>query len=224
MLMIKLIPYFFYLAVNWNPLLAWHIVKNEWKGERKYGIRTTGADDLGHLEKEGIDITHSTIYMPADYSLLEMLFSRISHENHKHLLDIGCGKGRTLCVAAHFGFIKMTGVDFSGKLCIKAIENMRQTMKKQPGARCVIHNKDAASFSIPDDTDCIFLFNPFDETIMQNIVENITASLSHASRKLTVIYLNPLHKNIFQAAGFRETFNMKKMEYLEASILENSAV
>ena len=43
---IRYIQYFFYLASNWNLRIAWHILDKEIKGEKKYGIQTTGADDL----------------------------------------------------------------------------------------------------------------------------------------------------------------------------------
>jgi hypothetical protein len=46
--------YFFYLAFRWNIRIAIHILLQEIKGERKYGINTTGADELRSLEEKGI--------------------------------------------------------------------------------------------------------------------------------------------------------------------------
>jgi hypothetical protein len=71
------IRYFFYLAYNWNLRIAIHIIQKEIKGENKYGIRTTGADELHGLEKKGIDISHATIYMPASYDMLEDIFTEV---------------------------------------------------------------------------------------------------------------------------------------------------
>ena len=67
------IKYFFFLFINWDVKIAWYMIKQEIKGEKKYGINTTGADELHNLEKQGIDISHATIYMPVSYSLLEDL-------------------------------------------------------------------------------------------------------------------------------------------------------
>ena len=69
--------------------------------------------------------------------------------------------------------------------------------------------------------DCIFLFNPFDEIIMSAVVNNICTSLQNNPRKINIIYVNPLHKELFLKAGFTETWYSKKMEYIEAVILEN---
>lgn len=65
------IHYFFFLSWNWNPILAFFIIRHEIKGEKKYDIHITGFDELKHVKKKGIDITHATIYMPVNYYILE---------------------------------------------------------------------------------------------------------------------------------------------------------
>jgi hypothetical protein len=56
---------------------------------------------------------------------------------------------------------------------------------------------------------------------MLPVVKNILGSLKENPRKIYVVYLNPLHKEIFLSAGFKEEYYFKKMEYLELSILSN---
>jgi SAM-dependent methyltransferase len=203
------------------------MIWQEVKGEKKYGINTTGADELFKLEKQGIDISHATIYMPVSYLLLKEIFKQLSHTKFlnpkplNHFLDIGCGKGRALCIAAHQGFKKVTGLDFAGDLCEAAKENLEIIKQKIPELEYKIINNDAFYFEIPDDVDCIFFFNPFDEIIMSGVVNNIFTSLKTNPRKLTIIYVNPLHKELFLKAGFKEIWYCKKMKYLEASILES---
>jgi len=174
----RYIRYFFYLAWNWNTGIALHILRNEIRGEKKYGIDTSGADELKELEKKGIDIEHSTIYMPASYDLLETVFSQLNSHIPKHLLDIGCGKGRALCVAAHYQIKKLTGIDFSKELCDDARKNLSLTAPKIGDIHFRIYNNDAFYFEIAEDVDCIFMFNPFDEVIMSGVVINIMNSYS----------------------------------------------
>jgi len=216
------IRYFFYIAYNWNISIAWYITRQEIKGEKKYGIHTTGADELKDLEEKGIDITHATIYMPASYELLEELFKQQNVPTPlNHFLDIGCGKGRALCVAAHHGAEKVTGIDLSKELCDTAKENLVATKQKIPSLNYNVINNDAFYFEIPPDVDCLFLFNPFDEIIMSGVVNNIVKSLKKHPRKITVLYINPLQKQRFAKAGFKETWHIKKMKYLEAIIMVN---
>lgn len=215
------IKYFYFLLINWNIKIAWYMMRQEIKGENKYGINTTGADELQKLDDLGIDTTHATIYMPVSYYLLEEIFQQLPKTLNNHFLDIGCGKGRALCMAAHLGFKQVTGIDFSKDLCEIAKENLALTKQKNPLFEFNVINNDAFYFEIPDNVDCIFFFNPFDEFIMSAVVNNIFKSLQNNPRKLYIIYVNPLHKEQFLKAGYTETWHSKKMKYIEAAILEN---
>ncbi len=213
------IRYFFYLAWNWNLRIAFHIISNEIRGEKKYGINTTGIDELESLENADIDISHSTIYMPASYDLLEQLFALPQIQSCTHLLDVGCGKGRILCVGATQGFNNVNGVEFSKSFCIHARKNLEIIKQSKPLLKYDIALNDAFYYEIPREVDCIFFFNPFDEIIMSGVAENISISLANSPRKMIIVYLNPLHKDYFTAHGFVEIFHTKKMNYLEAIVL-----
>ncbi len=217
---IKYIRYFLYLAYNWNMRIARHIIRHEITGERKYGIDSTGADELATLERKGVDISHATIYMPASYDLLEAVFNRLKDEKLSHFIDIGCGKGRAMSVAAHYGFNKVSGIDFSKELCQAAVENLEKVKLQLPLLIFQVVNNDAFYYDIPKDVDCIFLFNPFDELIMSGVVKNIEHQRKQAEKAVFIIYLNPLHKELFIKKGYQEIFHSKKLNYLEASILQ----
>lgn len=214
------IRYFFYIGINWNFRIAWFILLQEIRGEKKYGIHTTGADELKHLEKKGIDISNSTIYMPAGYNMLEDVFEKVSPSQSKHFIDIGCGKGRALCVAASLGAGKVTGIDLSKKFCDAAEKNLEKIKRTQPSLEYKLLNNDAFYYEIPLDADMIFFFNPFDEVIMSGVAENILESYEMNPRRITIFYLNPICKDELLEVGFKETYHVQKLKYLEASILE----
>ncbi len=214
---LKFLKYFYYLASNWNISIAWHIIRNEMRGEKKYGIDTTGADELQGLEEKGIDISHATVYMPVSYDLLEVFFAHVDVRQFNHFLDIGCGKARAMCVAAHFGAKKISGTDLSRELFLVAKENLAAT-KKQRAFEYEVFNQDAFYYEIDDDVDCIFMFNPFDDVIMSGVLENIEVSLENNPRKMTVIYINPLQKHLFLQSGYKEVYHFQEMHYLEGSI------
>jgi predicted RNA methylase len=215
--MFKYIAYFFYIAYNWNPIIACHIIFHEIKGERKYGISTIGVDNLETIESNHIN--NATIYMPAIYSILEWVFAQVNPKEIHHLVDIGSGKGRVLCVAALLGCKKVTGIDFSEKLCLDALINLSKIKNNIPDVDANVGYQDAYSYKIPKDADCIFLFNPFDESIMQAVVYNILNSYSINKRAIHIIYANPIHKQAFTDAGFEEKRYFKRLRYLEVSIL-----
>ena len=219
---ISYFKYFIYLLRNWDFKIASHIIALEIKGEKKYGIQSTGADELDLLEEKGIDIDHSNIYMPASYDLLEEVFTKMEMANFKHVLDIGCGKGRVLCVAAHFGVQKVSGIDFSKEFCQVATKNLEITQQKLKQLDFKIYNNDAFYFEIPEDVDCIFMFNPFDDLIMSGVLDNIEESLDEHPRSMTIIYFNPMQKHMFLEHGYQVLHQDKKLTYLDFTVLTKS--
>ncbi len=216
------IKYFLFIGFNWNWQIALYLLRDNIYGEKKYQINTIGYDKLTTLRKQNIDISHSTLYMPVSYKLLEELFDKISLTSYSHFIDIGCGKGRALCVAAKYGVKNITGIDFSKTLCLEAEKNISAIQPSFPNTIFIIENKNATEYIIPHDVDCIFLFNPFDEIIIKKVVENIQHSLEKRKRAITVIYVNPMHKELFTEIGFKQTYHIKKLHYLEAIVLEKS--
>lgn len=219
---IRFIKYFHYLASNWNIAIARHILVHERRGEKKYGIDTTGADKLESLYAKGIDIDHSTIYMPASYDLLEDIFERFKIGSYKHFVDIGCGKGRVLCVAAFYGVSRLTGVELSKEFCEASRKNLAVVKQTFPALEYSIKHNDAFYFDIPDDADCIFMFNPFDEIIMSGVVTNIERSLEDNPREITIIYFNPMQKHLFLEQDYKLLHHQQLMTYLEVAILRKS--
>lgn len=212
------IRYFIFLASKWDMQIAWHILLEEIKGERKYGLHSTGFDDLKTLSENGTDTSHATIYMPASYDILETCFSFLQEYKLKHLVDLGCGKGRAMAVAAHFGFNKITGVEFSEKLADEAKKNLSSTGKKIPSLQWEVIIQNVRHYEIPADSDCIFLFNPFDQVVLGNVLDNIESSIQNNPRSMYVIYLTPNYRQLFDSSGYKVIKQIRIMEYLDAVI------
>ncbi len=217
---INRLKYFLFLGANWNWTIARHILREEKKGEAKYDLETTGYDNLKPLKRQVEELDHSTIYMPASFDLLELCFTQADVKNCKHFLDIGCGMGRAMVVAAHYGAKKITGIDIAKNLIAKSKINLAALKTKMPNVEANCYLQNAYYFKIPTDVDVIFLFNPFDELVMDAVVENILDSLEENKRKIKIIYFNPMEKQCFLESGFRQTFHFEKLKYLEAIILE----
>lgn len=222
---------FFFIAFNWNIRLAWFTVYHEIRGEKKYHLTTSKIEDAKKLTVKGNNAGHAELYQGANYHLLEKVFDHLQSLEVKlpagqaglNLLDFGCGKGRALAVAAFYGFNKITGVEFAKELCEAARKNIIPVQQQFPAKIFNVIHADAVDFKIEEDTNVFFFFNPFDEVIMLSVVKNILASLKQAHREAFVVYINPVHKEIFMSAGFEEIFYYEKLKYIQASIFMMNA-
>lgn len=211
---------FFFISFNWNIRLAWFTVYHEIRGEKKYDLNTSKIIDPKKLSIKGNNIEHAELYQGANYYLLEKVFDHLQTiEANQNIIDFGCGKGRVLAVAAYYGFSKITGVEFAKELCETARKNIIPIQQKFPGKIFNVIHANAVDYKIENDTNVFFFFNPFDEVVMLAVAKNILHSLKENPREVFVVYLNPLHKEIFLSAGFEQIFHYEKLKYIQASIL-----
>ncbi len=121
-------------------------------------------------------------------------------------VDIGCGKGRVLMLAALHGFNRVVGVDYSPSLCGTAERNLASLRStKQLRFDAVIHALDAADYEFQPDETVVFLFNPFDEVVLRRVLDNLRTSLQRHPRALWLIYHHPLWRSAVEECGLFST-------------------
>lgn len=221
MKLINHIKYFYYIASNWNLRLGFFTLLQELKGERKYRLDTTSFIQLTNLKLKGNQLKYATEYMPVNYFTLQALMHRIPEELKQGIfLDIGCGKGRAMCVAAAFGYKQVAGIDFAKQLIDAAEKNLERTKKRHPLTQYHLAWADVLELHINEQVTTIFLFNPFDEFLVKQVIQKINSSLEKRPRRLLVLYCTPQHEHLFFDEGFDVIFRIKKFDYLEGVILE----
>lgn len=216
----RYISYFLYCWWHWGLRLACFVIWHEITGERKYGIRTTGTDGLkGVVSEEDRDFI--TMYEPINYYSAERLFAELQPEDRQAgFLDVGCGKGRVLAIAAVEGFKEIHGVEFAPALCSASAAVKDDLEARFPGVSVTINCIDARYYSIPESVGVIFLFNPFNDRIMTTFIQQVMETLQRKERPLKILYANPVSKELWLEAGFKETASFVKMSFLQGSVLE----
>ena len=125
------------------------------------------------------------------------------------VLDIGCGKGFVLNFFATMCFNEISGIEFDKTLCLKARKNLSRNIR-----RVKVYNVDAIDFPKYEEYDTFYMYNPFDENILEKVIDLITASYETNPRQITIIYCNPIYKDVLINKGFKETTKFYYKTYI----------
>src|SRR5262249_58587141 len=92
-------------------------------------------------------------------------------------VDLGCGKGRTLLLAAELPFERIVGVEISGRLAAVARRNAEHWSRSRPGRPPIdVVEADAAVFELPPEPLLLYLFNPFGPETLGPVLDALVRS------------------------------------------------
>lgn len=124
-------------------------------------------------------------------------------------VDFGCGKGRVLLLALEFPFRRVIGVEFVPELAAIANRNLasyRGRAGDQSRAEVIVC--DATRFLLPPYALVLHFYQPFRANVMEQIFNNIKASIEQAPRDLLLLY---------SGSSTRDTFFAGRPEYVRLS-------
>ena len=190
-----------------KPFVAEAIFRSEWRAEQADAFDArNGTDtssivmpwDLPSLAAANPQVYH---YETLPSAAIRAILGAVSVNIEAFVLvDLGCGKGRVLMVAAEFPFSQIVGVEIATELAQIARENVRSFRASQKACReIVILQGDARTYEFPLQPLVVFLFNPFGPQTLKCVCRNLKASLQRAPRPAYMIYVNPLHQKAIRA-------------------------
>jgi SAM-dependent methyltransferase len=151
----------------------------------EHGTETSGLEPLWKLRIDSPNARYGERYeATTPQELLAVLTFLNLPASDFTFIDLGCGKGRTLIVAARYGFGKVIGVEFAQELAAKAQANVAS----QELRNAVVLQADAAQFTFPPGGKVVYLYNPFSSEVLSHVLENLRAS---SDETLYVVYKSP---------------------------------
>lgn len=160
--------------------------------DRRYGTDTSGAvgtDELGIDSDERRD--QAILYLPSPARVTAWMLDHIGIDPSSFtFMDLGCGKGRVLLVAAQRSFQGVVGVDISEALVeVARVNAARFTVP--PGGCAHIHvlQADATTIDFPETDLLLHLYHPFEPAVTRAVLKRLQSSLEARPRQVRIAYL-----------------------------------
>lgn len=172
-------------------------LKGLWTTFNERYLRISTVAESAGFSPKGECYNYATVDYLHVYRIMRLLKLRSSDT----LFDLGCGKGRIVCVASRFGVGRCVGIDIDPRLCDLARANAA-TMRF-PHAPIEIIEGDCTTAGNFDEGTVFFFFNPFAMSIMVKVAERIRLSLASNPRPIKVVYVNARYREAFQGTWLK---------------------
>ncbi len=178
---------------------------HKWQRKNKLfliGMKFRGFDLSGaSLQSLGLSAERSFEYANSGGPCLDALLRKLQITEHDAALDIGCGKGGAMLTMANHPFAKVDGIEISPRLADIARGFLRRAGVRDASVFCC----DAADFDDYDGYTFLYMYHPFPENVLKEVLQEILESARRHPRKLTLIYYNPYSHDLLIEAGFTKT-------------------
>jgi SAM-dependent methyltransferase len=158
------------------------------------------TDTAGSVEKAALGITDersrdgAILYLPSPPRVTRWMFDHLADigvdPSDFTFVDLGCGKGRVLLLAAERPFRRIVGIEISTALAAIAQAN---TAQYRPASTRVseieVIHADVTTVDLPDTNLLIHMYHPFETEITSIVLRRLEASLTDNPRRVVLAYL-----------------------------------
>ncbi len=204
----------FFLSIGYLATQLWYVVRDSMPDRRRqrfgdidydcdFGVDTTWA--RLPLAVRLREIFTERLYQPTvpeEFSEIMNQLVGVDFEEYA-FIDLGSGKGRTLLMAAMYPFREIIGVEVQPELHEIAAQNILRF--NVPGQECgelAALCMDARKYQFPDIPLVVYLFNPFPDYVLEQVLRNLEASVQQKPRSIYVIYNAPFEQQVFAKFDF----------------------
>lgn len=165
--------------------------------DKKMGIDTYGNASMIEKSLYG----DAGEYAPISYEEMDGILAYLDPREDDIFVDLGCGMGRAVLLAASRRLKKSVGVELKEALIAAALDNLSGARGLMSPVE-LIHT-DAATFDIKEGT-IFFLYNPFGHKTTSKVADNIRRFSETAPKPVRIVYYGPQYRHIFDEAPWLE--------------------
>lgn len=169
----------------------------------RYGTETRRVVSRAKLEAELANRDHAVSYQPTKERPFFDLMRRLNLPPASTFVDVGCGKGKVLLMAAQLSSLtRVLGLELSPRLCEQARKNI-QIFQASGKLRAPIEvlQADAAKRVPGPSENVFFLYNPFDDAVLRLFLDRLRESLAAHPRQVWILYSVPVHAGVLDVSG-----------------------
>jgi SAM-dependent methyltransferase len=168
--------------------------------DSKYGTDTGGYLGPDELRRDavhdgmnnGYSAVAPSVFREACRLWRETLPSSAARVEAYTFVDVGAGKGRALLLAAELPFRKVIGVELNEELARVARQNIDRWMRAKRSRKNIrVLAEDALEFRWPRAPLLVYLNNPFDCELVENLAANLSGVAASGPGLVDVLYVNP---------------------------------
>jgi SAM-dependent methyltransferase len=180
--------------------------------------RAAGVDTVERVPAEQLSLPTGCAGDGLDYDATTVAdFRRVIRKSgvafaQTTFIDLGCGKGRTLMMAANAGFDRVIGVEADHGLCKTARRNAEIWRELHPTSAAIeVVEEDAQSFQFPAGNLFVYLYNPFSGSVFDTVIARLATLAEDSSRQLLIAYAHNQLADRIDASGAFERRNLRPL-------------
>lgn len=163
--------------------------------EWKLGIRTRG---LYFSESSNDEFIH---YGTQSYATALRVLEGLALSPGDVFVDLGCGKGRVICLASLHEVREVIGVDYSPVMCTMARSNARRVKGRRSPIR--IWEGLAQDFNYSQGS-VFYMFHPFGPATLGQVLDCMRRGIEAHPRPIRIAYVNPVHDSLLREVSWLE--------------------
>lgn len=171
--------------------ILWHQFRD--RGfDRSHGTETEAHVDVRSLEGGREGAASAMPYVPSRARALRTLFATLPLPRTGAFVDLGCGKGRAMALAAEAGFAHVRGVELSPRLAAIARDKLARLGSVFPHAAFEVLEGDLGAFVVLPTDQVFHAFHPCERQVLGRAFGRIAASVRAHPRPVFVLWQDNL--------------------------------
>jgi SAM-dependent methyltransferase len=154
------------------------------------GFDTRTCDDLHTRKRQIPALQDATIYAPTRARPLSHLLRALNVPPDAVFVDLGCGKGRALIVAAQYGVRRLKGIELVPEFIRSCETNLQKVLSRGGNLEWQILNIDIRDYAVSPEDDVFYLYDPCAWSVVLACLSNILASWREHPRRFAIYHLN----------------------------------